>query len=96
MRFFFSVLILCLPLCCVASCGKSSRKSPAPTVKKIDARMAPFVAGKQARVYHRRGCAYAADLESPAGYATAHDADRMGLIPCEFCTPRATDRPVKE
>ena len=91
---FWCWVWLALPLC--LGCGKSNRNPQAPKIKTADARSAPWIAGKHARVYHRRGCAYAADLESPVGYATVHDAARSGLIPCEFCKPRSLDRTRQE
>lgn len=59
-----------------------------PKVPTQDAKSAPFVSGKNSKVYHVRGCEYAGKSDSTVGYAAWDDAERSGRIPCEFCKPR--------
>ena len=83
----------------VAGCAKSG-KSPAqvlskpPKIETVPAKSAPFIAGKSAKIYHRRGCPYAANLSSTKGYSHADDAEHAGHIPCEFCRPRDPNAPL--
>ena len=66
---------------------KVDKKPQYPKVPTQDANTAPFVSGKNSKVYHVRGCEYAGKLESPVGFATWDDAERSGRIPCQFCKP---------
>ncbi|MCY3020652.1 MAG: hypothetical protein NTW87_16665 [Planctomycetota bacterium] len=53
------------------------------------------MAGKRNKVYHKRDCPYAANLDSPAGYSTVQDAESSGHIPCVFCSPRGNEAQEK-
>ena len=66
---------------------KEQKKPQYPKVPTIDARTAPFVSGKNTRIFHVRGCEYAKSIDSPIGFASAGEAQRSGRIPCEFCHP---------
>ena len=90
MRRFLFLLILGAPLA-VSCCKKAEPENTSPSLlkkpKAADPASAPFVAGKRNRVFHTRGCPYAADLEAPVGYETLRDAEASGRLPCEFCRP---------
>ncbi|HEY3321516.1 MAG TPA: hypothetical protein VGP72_13695 [Planctomycetota bacterium] len=81
------LLLLCLPaLWC--GCRKAESGSKDTTLlqsKKVDAESAAFVAGKKNKIYHRRGCRFAASLDSPVGFASEFEAQNSGRVPCEFC-----------
>jgi hypothetical protein len=91
MRSVALVTVLSLALGCLYGCQKSkpaAQEQARKDVKTLDARTAPFVSGKRNRVYHTRECRYAADVNSPVGFASALDAESTGRLPCEFCLPR--------
>lgn len=70
--------------------GRISLPKP-PKVKTADPRTAPFLAGKQESVYHKRHCPYASTVSLPQGFATSYDAERTGHTPCAFCSPQHSD-----
>lgn len=65
-----------------------STRASQPKIEHVPARQALFVAGKRSKIYHRRDCPYAANLESLVGFNKMGDAEGSGHIPCEFCAPR--------
>lgn len=87
-----TLMMLSLPVLstgCKAGNSKLMGLSQPQQVKTIDPHSAPFVSGKKNRVYHTRHCQYAANLDSPAGFSTSHDAERSGKMPCQFCAPQS-------
>jgi hypothetical protein len=75
---------------------KEDKKPQYPKVPTISARDAPFISGKNSKIYHVRGCDYLGKLDSPVGFVSWADAERSGRIPCEFCKPReaAISQPI--
>jgi hypothetical protein len=73
--------------------NNQARRLPKP--RTMDARKAPVLAGKDSKVYHRRSCQFAGELQRTVGYSSYLEAERVGLIPCQFCNPRTrgADRP---
>jgi len=61
--------------------SKKARDKP----KVADAKNASYLAAKDGKVYHKRGCIYALHLDSPVGFNTMRDAETSGRIPCVFC-----------
>ena len=95
MRWLLILLVVGLMPVLFCGCRKSGpprQEETAMEVKTIDAQSAPFVAGKRNKVYHARGCPYAANLNSPVGFAGVLEAEASGRIPCEFCSPRASNK----
>ena len=71
--------------------ASGSKQKPAKAkVKDADPNTAPFVSGKHIKVFHKRGCPYAAKLDSPVGFNSISDALTSGRIPCVFCDPNGT------
>ncbi len=68
---------------------KEQKKPQYPKVATLEAKDAPYVAGKSSRIYHVRNCEYAGKINTLVGFASVGDAERSGHIPCEFCNPRA-------
>ena len=66
---------------------KKEKKQQLTKVPTIDARDAPFVAGKHSRIFHLHSCEYAHDLDSPIGFPSIAEAQRSGRVPCQFCHP---------
>jgi len=95
MRWLLILLVLgLLPglFCGCRKAGAPRQEETAKEVKTVDPQSAPFVAGKRNKVYHARGCPYAANLISAVGFASALEAEASGRIPCEFCSPRASNK----
>jgi hypothetical protein len=89
MRRVLLFMLMCASLT-VASCrkaGPASTPAALQKAKSADPTTAPFVAGKRNKVFHRRHCPYAAELDSPVGFETLRDAEASGKIPCAFCKP---------
>ena len=78
--------------CGCRKAGPPRQEETAMEVKSVDPESAPFVAGKRNKVYHARGCPYAANLSSPVGFASVLEAEASGRIPCEFCAPRTSNK----
>jgi hypothetical protein len=96
MRTLFFVLTICAMLT-LGGCKRSNnpaRRLPKP--KTMDSRKAPLLAGKDSKVYHKRSCQFAGELQRTVGYTSYLEAERAGLIPCQFCSPRSrsAERPT--
>jgi len=95
MRRIMILLVLGLVPGLFWGCRKSGPPKPEETAKEVktaDPETAPYVAGKRNKVYHARGCPYAANLSSAVGFASVLEAEASGRIPCEFCSPRASNK----
>ena len=89
MRQWLVLVLVCACPFWLEGCFNRNSAAPAlPKVETIPANTAPLVAAKHGRVYHLRGCCYAAALKDSLGFATAQEAEKAGYIPCEFCRPQ--------
>ena len=96
MHRFLLVSAACVSLCLLCGCRKSSAPQPEHTAKEVrtvDPLTAPLVAGKHSKVFHARGCPYAASAKAPVGFASVQEAEASGRIPCQFCSPRSAGTP---